>query len=100
MSYVTLTLYTEALSWMGAVESNEMSPSYCLAKSFSLDTIEAHAYYIFDKIMVELGPLYDPTHGPDGVPPVVSFCARTQGYLIYTPCSICIFDTVIHISIY
>ena len=71
----------EALARMGSVASGEASGNCCLAKAFTTATIEAHAYYMFSKVMDQLSPLYDPTPGPEGTPAVVSFCGRIQGIL-------------------
>ena len=54
-----------------------------MSSSFSTETLEAHSYYIFEKIMDEMEPLYDPTvSNKDEQPQVVHFCANLQENLL------------------
>ncbi len=50
-----------------------------LKECFKPEFIEPYAFWLFDRIMVDMGSLYDPTSGPDGNPPIVSYCAQIQG---------------------
>ena len=57
--------------------------SSIMSPSFSESTLEAHTYFIFEKIMDEVEPLYDPTtSNVDGQPQVVHFCANLQENLL------------------
>lgn len=50
-----------------------------LKDSFSENNLEAYTYSIFEKVLDQLEPLYDPTVRADGQPQVVHFCANLQG---------------------
>jgi hypothetical protein len=67
-----------------SVCTNEMDKEkYSFLKfleSVSEQTLEAHTYWIFEKIMNQLEPLYDPVVRPDGQPQVVHFCTNLQGF--------------------
>lgn len=73
----------ERSEWEKAIARKEVSVNHSLHGSFSEQTLEAHTYYIFERIMLELQPLYDPvltrSHGVEAQPFVVQFCTKVQG---------------------
>jgi TBC1 domain family protein 5 len=77
--YFSLEMEREAFSKL----KHEAFASHPLNKAFSTDTIEAHTDWIFERIMCELLPLYDPVptskHGMENQPFVVQFCTKIQG---------------------
>ncbi len=80
----------ERQEWERAFAKKEISPNHSLCGAFSEASVEAHTYYLFERLMVELQPLYDPTctlkHGAEGQPFVVQFCTKIQGQL----CAMCL----------
>ena len=62
---------------------NQQSNEFCsFANAFTDQTLEAYVYWVFEKIMDQLEPLYDPTVRPDGQPQVVHFCTNLQENLL------------------
>jgi TBC1 domain family protein 5 len=80
---ILFVIETERLAWEKAISRKEMSASHSMMGVFSEATLEAHTYYIFERIMEELQPLYDPvatkSHGVESQPFVVQFCTKIQG---------------------
>lgn len=73
----------ERLEWEKAVSRKEFSVNHSMHGAFSEASVEAHTYYLFNRIMEELQPLYDPvstlSHGVESQPFVVQFCTKIQG---------------------
>jgi len=50
---------------------------------FSPQTVEAHSFWLFERLMLELEPIYDPvptsSHGVESQPFVVQYCVKIQG---------------------
>ena len=76
--------------------SPEMSPEMsldvhtdmsALARCFSEEYLEANTYWLFERIMTELEPLYSPVTGADEQPMVVHYCTRIQGGVW---CGVCV----------
>lgn len=71
----------EAEYWEQARVHGDIPDSHPLYRSFAQQSVEAHTYAIFDRIMLELECLYDPlpVAGADSQPFIVHFCAKIQG---------------------
>ena len=73
----------ESSAWASALARKEVSPSHPLAALFQPSSVEAYTYRLFDRVMTELEPIYDPVptsfHGVENQPFVVQFCMKIQG---------------------
>jgi hypothetical protein len=45
-------------------------------------TLEAETYWLFDRIMADLEPLYSPVTGADEQPAIVHFCTKIQEHML------------------
>lgn len=75
---VLLAVDKEFESWTAAEHRMENS-SHPLYNSFSKANTEAYTFWLFERIMKDLSPLYDPAVGADGQPGIVQYCANIQG---------------------
>ncbi len=77
---ILYTLEKEREGW------STQSLSHPLTKCFTEENLEAHLFWLFNRIMEELVVLYDPTptHGRSGSnnPPIVHFCTRVQEHFL------------------
>jgi hypothetical protein len=74
-------LEIELLAWQSNIENGTIPRDYPLAHSFTRDALESSCYYMMDKIMAHLLPLYDPKNSSSGSPAIVTFCSKIQGNL-------------------
>lgn len=76
----------EQTGWQQAINTGIIPPTHPLVQSFQLSSIEAYAFYFFERIMLELEPLYDPlpVSGHDNVPFVVTYCTKIQEHYLGT----------------
>lgn len=51
---------------------------------FTHEAVEAYTFWIFERIMKDLSPLYDPAVGADHQPAIVQYCTNIQGVICYT----------------
>lgn len=84
---VFYVLEVEKLAWEAhrKLQSSWVDSSFQhpLCNSFTDESIEAHTYFLFERIMKDMLSLYDPNPmTPDGVPPIVEYCTRIQGKLL------------------
>jgi hypothetical protein len=74
---------TERQEWEVALKESHVAPSHPFALMINASTVEAHTYWLFERIMLELEPIYDPVptsfHGVENQPFVVQFCMKIQG---------------------
>jgi hypothetical protein len=72
---VLYVIETEQVGWERYGNDHKLKPL------FTPQNVEAFAYSIFDRIMIELEPLYDPlpVAGAENQPFVVQFCTKIQG---------------------
>ena len=90
---------TEVSSELSFHVHSDMS---ALARCFSEEYLEANTYWLFERIMTELEPLYSPVTGADEQPMVVHYCTRIQGgvcigYICTYVCVHCVYTYVVHI---
>ena len=52
-------------------------------EGFTTENLEPYTFWLFERIMKDLEPLYDPVAGPDGQPMVVHYCTNIQGNFKY-----------------
>eukprot|EP01039_Chlorochromonas_danica_P006565 gene6565-7247_t len=81
---VLYVVYAEYEAWQRAKENDEGLESYYLASSFTEEKIEAYTYAIFNRIMMELEPLYDPlpVAGAENMPFIVQYCTKIQEHYL------------------
>lgn len=60
-------------------EDREIS-AHSLRGCFTKSNMEAFTFWIFEAIMKDLAPLYDPAVGADQQPAVVQYCTNIQGW--------------------
>lgn len=73
ISYV-LDVETEA--WRTCPTNHPLKECFCE------NHIEAHLFWLFDRLMIDLVDLYDPIpvkNAADSVPHIVDYCTRIQG---------------------
>ena len=79
---VLMCLEQELTQWTKEMQYHEIHP---LRSSFSEKSLEAHTYWIFNRIMTDLEPIYDPnptSNGKDSQPAVVLFCVKIQEHYL------------------
>lgn len=83
---ILYTVECERKAWEEAIQSGKIPFDYPLAQSFKLLTIEPYTYVLFDRIMMELEPLYDPmpVTGMENQPFIVHYCTKIQGIFLYS----------------
>ena len=68
---------TESKAWA------DLPAEHPWANLFRPAAVEAHTYCLFQRVMAELEPIYDPVptsfHGVENQPFVVQFCMKIQG---------------------
>eukprot|EP01038_Epipyxis_sp_PR26KG_P004508 gene4508-6370_t len=71
----------EAYLWNKAKDNKKdgLNDNFSLYNSFTESTIESHTYWIFDAIMCELVPIYDPNNTQ---PYIVSYCTKIQEHYL------------------
>lgn len=53
--------------------------NHALRGCFTNANVEAYTFWLFERIMKDLSPLYDPAVGADHQPAVVQYCTNIQG---------------------
>lgn len=85
---VLLVLQEEREAWTHFLSNSENSTFHraselkAFARCLSEEYLEASVYWIFERIMKELEPLYSPVTSPDEQPLVVHYCTKIQGIFI------------------
>jgi hypothetical protein len=81
LGVIVHVLDIEEAAWKNSIKKGEFSADHPLGVCFQPQNIEAYAYYIFDRIMLEIEPLYDPlpVSGHENIPFVVAYCTKIQG---------------------
>lgn len=84
--YILYCVHLESVAWEEAMQQDQISHKHSLYGVFGAETVEAHTFSIFSRVMVELEALYDPastkTRGFDNQPFVVQYCTKIQGKCI------------------
>lgn len=82
---ILFSLENELQHWGEMVNRGEIEPSHPLKQVLLDECVEAYTFWIFDRIMLELKILYDPTptaHGKESQPHVVRFCTTVQEHFL------------------
>lgn len=64
------------------LELCEFSKILCGHEDSKEAAIEAQTYWLFDRIMIDLEPLYSPVTGADEQPAIVHFCTKIQEHML------------------
>mmetsp|Transcript_23892 Transcript_23892/g.35058 ORF Transcript_23892/g.35058 Transcript_23892/m.35058 type:complete len:725 (-) Transcript_23892:69-2243(-) len=77
---VLLVLEEECNAWSEVAECE--GPEVGLKSCLGQDHMEASTYWMFERIMRDLEPLYSPVTGADEQPVVVHFCTKIQEHML------------------
>jgi hypothetical protein len=85
---VLLVLEDELAAWisMSAAQPDLLGCAQ-LRQCFSKTNLEPYCFWLFERILRDLEPLYDPTAGADGQPAVVHYCTNIQGLSAILSCA-------------
>jgi TBC1 domain family protein 5 len=85
---VLLVLEQEVDAWKGPISPDPGDKASELASSIkphvTAASLEAHTFWIFERVMKDLEPLFDPTPDEEtGMSKVVLYCSNIQGWIDY-----------------
>ncbi len=97
---VLLVLEQEYSAWQCAIspdlDDKATQMALAIQSQITRDSIEAHTFWIFERIMKDLEPLYDPTPEKEGgYPSIVLYCTNIQGgrfILLHYSVLVCTFN--------
>jgi hypothetical protein len=81
---ILMCVEAESDAWILENKKNSID-KHILSESFTSNNIEAYSYWLFNRIMVELKPLYDPTPSASvkaSEPAVVHYCTKIQEHFL------------------